>query len=44
MEALKDLTEELESIEELFPKNMRTDEIENERDEIKKWGNKIKQI
>ena len=44
VEALKDLTEELESIEELFPKNMRTDEIENERDEIKKWGNKIKQI
>ena len=42
-EALKDLTEELESIEGLFPKNMRTDEIENERDEIKKWGNKIKQ-
>ena len=42
-EALKDLTEALESIEGLFPKNMRTDEIENERDEIKKWGNKIKQ-
>ena len=40
VKALKALKpeEELESIEELFPKNMRTDEIY----EIKKWEEKIK--
>ena len=37
VEALKAITEkELESIEGLFPKNSRTDEIKNEKDEIKK--------
>ena len=43
-EALKHLKpeEELESIEGLFPKNMRTDEIKNETYEIKKWEEKIK--
>ena len=33
---------QLESIEGLFPKNMRTDEIKNETYEIKKWEEKIK--
>ena len=43
VEALKTLTEkELESIEGIFPKHMRTDEIKNEIDEIKKWEDKIK--
>ena len=42
VEALKVLTEELESIEGLFQKNMRTDEIKNEIDNIKKWEDKIK--
>ena len=42
VEALKALTgEELESVEGLFPKNMRTDEIKNKVYEIKKWGEKI---
>ena len=43
-EALKDLTEEkeLESIEALFSKNMRTDEIKKEINEIKKWADKVK--
>ena len=38
VEALKALIEEeeLESIEGIFPKNMRTDEIKNETNEIKK--------
>ena len=44
-EALKALktqeNQELESIEGLVPKNMRTDEIKNEIDEIKKWEEKI---
>ena len=34
--------EELESIELLFPKNVKTDKIKNEIDEIKKWEDKIK--
>ena len=44
VKALKALKseEELESIEGLFPKYMRTDEIKNEIDEIKKWKDKIK--
>ena len=29
--------QELESIEGLFPKNMRTNKIKNEIDEIRKW-------
>ena len=37
LKALK-LEEELESIERLFPKNMRTDEIKNEIYETKKMG------
>ena len=43
-DALKYLTEEeeLESIEALFPKNMRTDEIKKEINEIKKWADKAK--
>ena len=44
VEALKALTgEELESIEGLFPKNTRTDEIKNEIYETKKCEEKIKQ-
>ena len=44
VEASKALTEEeLESIEGIFSKNMRTDEIKNEKDEIKKWEDTIKQ-
>ena len=43
VEALKASTgEELESIEGLFPTNMRTDEIKNEIYEIKKSEEKIK--
>ena len=39
VEALKSLTEEeLESIEGLFPENMRADKIKNKTDEIKKTG------
>ena len=45
MEALKALkpekNQELEWIERLFPTNMRTDEIKNEIDEIRKWEEKI---
>ena len=45
IEALKALkseeNQELESIEGLFPKNMRTDGIEIQIDEIRKWGKKI---
>ena len=45
-EALKALkpeeNQELESTEGLFPKNMRTNEIKNEIDEIRKWEEKIK--
>ena len=42
--SFKRLTEEkeLESIEALFPKNMRTDEIKKEINEIKKWADKVK--
>ena len=32
--------QELESIEGIFPKNMRTNEIKNERDEIRKYQKK----
>ena len=44
VEALEPLKpeEELESIEGLFPKNMRTDETKNEICEIKNWEEKIK--
>ena len=44
VEALKALKteEEIESIEGLFLKNMRTDEIKNKIYEIKKWEEKIK--
>ena len=45
VEALKALKPEenqvLKSIEGLFPKNMRTNEIKSEIDEIKKWEDKI---
>ena len=45
IEALKALkseeNQELESIEGLFPKNMRTDGIEIQIDEIRKWGKKL---
>ena len=41
LKALKS-KEELESVEGLFPKNMRIDEIKNEIYEIKKWKEKIK--
>ena len=34
--------EDTKSIEPLFPKDMRTDEIKNEINDIKKWENKIK--
>ena len=47
VEALKVLDTEknqkLNSIEGLFLKEMRNDEIKNEMYEIKKWGKKIKQ-
>ena len=43
LEALRpEENQELESIEGLFPKNMRNNEIKNEIDEIKKWEEKIK--
>ena len=46
LEALKALKPEeiqkLQSIEGLFPKNMGTNEIKNEIDEIRKWKEKIK--
>ena len=46
-EALKALKPEenqkLETIEGLFPKNMRTNKIKNEIDEIRKWEEKIEQ-
>ena len=47
VEALKALkTEEskkdVKSIEEIFPKNIRTNEVKDELDEIKKWERKIK--
>ena len=35
--------EEIKSVEGLFPKGMRTNEIKNEIDEIKKWEEKIRQ-
>ena len=35
--------EKIKPVEGLFPKDMRTNEIKNEIDEIKKWKNKIKQ-
>ena len=47
IEALKALklkqNQELKSIEGIFPKNMRTDEIKNEIDDIRKWEEKIEQ-
>ena len=44
MKALKpEENQELKSIEGIFPKEMRTNKIKNEIDEIKKWDNKIKQ-
>ena len=46
-EALKTLKQEknkedIKSIEKIFPKEMKTNEIKNEIDEIKKWEEKIK--
>ena len=42
LKALKsEANQELESIEGIFPKNMRTNEIKNEIDEIRKWKKKI---
>ena len=41
VEALKALKRE-KKLESFFPKNMRTDETENEVYEIKKWEEKIK--
>ena len=48
VEALKNLKpkenkEDIKSIERIFPKGMRTNEIKNETYEIKKWEEKIKQ-
>ena len=47
IEALKALkpveNQELESIEGLFPKKIRNNEIKNEIDEIKKWEEKFKE-
>ena len=48
VEPLEDLKpdknkEETKFIEELFPKRMRTNEINNELDEIKKWEEKTRQ-
>ena len=44
LKALKpEQNQELKSIEGIFPKNMRTDEIKNEIDDIRKWEEKIKQ-
>ena len=48
VEALKALKpeenkEDIKSVEGIFPKEMRTNEIKNEIDEIKKWEEKIKQ-
>ena len=47
VEALKALkpveNQELESIEGLFPKKIRNNEIKNEMDEIKKWEEKFKE-
>ena len=48
MEALKALKpeenkEDIKSIEGIFPKYMRVNEIKNEIDEIKKWKENIKQ-
>ena len=46
VEALKDVkpeeNQELESIEWLFPKKIRNNEIKNQIDEIKTWEEKIK--
>ena len=47
IEALKALKpeenkEDIKSVEGLFPKRMKTNEIKNEIDEIKKWEEKIK--
>ena len=43
MKALKpEKNQELKSIERLFPKEMRTNEIKNEIDGSKKWKYKIK--
>ena len=43
MEALKseENIEDIKSIEVIFPGDMRTNEIKNEIDEIKKWEGKI---
>ena len=35
--------EDIKSVEGLFPKGMRTIEIKNEIEEIKKWGKKLKE-
>ena len=48
VEPLEDLKpdknkDETKSVEELFPKRMRTNEINNELDEIKKWEEKTRQ-
>ena len=44
LKALKPVeNQELESIEGLFPKKIRNNEIKNEIDEIKKWEEKFKE-
>ena len=35
--------QDLKSIKGIFPKEMRTNEIKNEINEIKKWGKKLKE-
>ena len=35
--------EEIKSVEGVFPKGMRTNEIKNQTDEIKKWEEKVRQ-
>ena len=47
MKLLEDLKteeseEESKSVEEIFPKGIRTNEIKNELDKIKKWEEKIR--
>ena len=42
MENKEENKKEIKSVEELFPKEKRTNEIENEKDEIKEWEGIIK--
>ena len=42
MENKEENKKEIKSVEELFPKEKRTNETENEKDEIKEWEGIIK--